>query len=786
MAVCERFGEGDPEEAIEEFNKLMQTGSVSEYLERFKQLKSIVMVTLPGQPDSYYKSCFLSGLKEEIVNMVRMTRPLTLADTIETAKLQEKNLEALRKSQGKMIGPVQKEPFGVGEPLEESGKDTEEFCDCPEGELSNENIEVSIHALAGGTEHKTLKLKGRIAGVEILILVDSGSTHCFIDERLAETIQLPTIGNPLTVRVANGEQLESRQLQGAVQWEMQGNQFTHQFNTLKLGSCHMVLGVDWLARYSPIEFDFRQLSMRFLQGGQPVELKGEVSKLKLKAIKGSKLAKWRKKQTYGISAQLCVMEEGEEDTEVIPAEMRSLLDQFKGVFAEPQGMPPRRSHDHSIPLKQGAIPFQVRPYRCPYVQKTEIERLVKEMLQMGIIQPSNSHFASPVLLVKKKDGSWRFCVDYRQLNELTMKDKFPMPLIDELLDELHGSKYFTKIDLRAGYHQIRVKVEDIHKTTFRTHQGLYEFKVMPFGLTNAPTTFQSLMNHIFRDQLRRYVLVFFDDILIYSPSLEIHLQQVAEVLNLLQEHQLYAKKSKCSFAQTEVEYLGHIISGQGVRADHKKVEGMMNWPTPTSVKELKGFLGLTGYYRRFVKGYGATAKPLTILLKKDGFHWNEAADEAFQKLKLAMCSTPVLALPDFTKQFVVETDACYGGIGAKWLTKLLGLSYEIQYRKGKENIAADALSRRAGGQEGDCTELTCVLPEWMKEVIGSYQGDEEVQNMIRQIVRTPGNPPEHSYQDGILRYKGRIVVGSAGEIRKKIIATLHESQLGGHSGVQSS
>ncbi|XP_027127810.1 uncharacterized protein [Coffea arabica] len=534
MAVCERFGKGDPEEAIEEFNKLMKTGSVTEYLEKFEQLKSMVMLSLPDQPDSYYKSYFFSGLKKEIVSMVRMTRPLTLADTIEAAKLQERNLEAIRKTQGKMmhkytpspgtplvnkqnftphtkmkwpnfqykklepvsnrntktgthavdqfrkitpselsyrrekglyfkcaepytLGHVCKQahlnyiliddPWGVGENSDEPGKDTEEFCDCPEGELSNENIELSIHALAGGTEHKTLKLRGKIAGREIIILVDSGSTHCFIDERLAKIIQLPAIGNPLTVRVANGEQLKSRQLQGPLQWEMQGNKFTHQFNTLKLGSYHMVLGVDWLARYSPIEFDFRQLSMRFLQGSQLVELKREVSELKLKAIKGSKLAKWRRKQAYGITAQLYVMEEGKKDTEVIPAEMKELLDRFDEVFVEPQGMPPRRSHDHSIPLKEGATPFQVRPYTCPYVQKSKIERLVREILQMGIIQPSNSHFASPVLLVKKKDGSWRSCVDYRQLNELTLKDKFPMPLIDELLDELHGSKYFTKIDL---------------------------------------------------------------------------------------------------------------------------------------------------------------------------------------------------------------------------------------------------------------------------------------------------------------------------------------------------
>ena len=169
-----------------------------------------------------------------------------------------------------------------------------------------------------------------------------------------------------------------------------------------------------------------------------------------------------------------------------------------------------------------------------------------------------------------------FCVDYRQLNELTLKDKSPVPLIDELIDELHGSKFFTKIDLSAGYHQIRVKVEDRHKTAFRTHQGLYEFKVMPFGLTNAPATFQSLINHIFREQLRKYVLVFFDDILIYSPTVVDHFKQVAEVLNKLKEHYLYAKRSKCLFAQTEVAYLSHIISEKWVVADPKKVESMVN------------------------------------------------------------------------------------------------------------------------------------------------------------------------------------------------------------------
>eukprot|EP00253_Pinus_taeda_P023196 PITA_23196 len=273
-------------------------------------------------------------------------------------------------------------------------------------------------------------------------------------------------------------------------------------------------------------------------------------------------------------------------------DLQKVLDNHSKVFETPKVLPPIRDHDHAINLIPGSVPQNIRPYIYPYAKNSEIEPMVAKMLEAGIIQPSQSSLSTLVVLVHKKDGSWCMCPDYRELNKLTIKENFPIPIIDELMDQLRGSIYFTKLDLRSGYHQIKMKTKDIPKTTFitfRTHEGHYEFLVMPFGLTNAPSTFQGLMNSIFKPFLRKFVLVFFDDILIYK-SWKDHVEHVDRVLQLLDEKQLYAKRSKCLFGVQEVEYLGHIVSHEGVNANPRKTKAIKEWKIPTSIKHLRGFL----------------------------------------------------------------------------------------------------------------------------------------------------------------------------------------------------
>jgi hypothetical protein len=284
-----------------------------------------------------------------------------------------------------------------------------------------------------------------------------------------------------------------------------------------------------------------------------------------------------------------------------------------GPNKEVPGLPLRRDIDFSIELAPGTMLASKMPYRMSMPELIELKLQLKEIMDKGYIRPNVSSWGAPVLFVKNKDGTLRLCIYYRQFNKTTIKNKYPLPRINDLFDQLGGASIFLKIDLRFGYHQVRIKDEDIHKTTFRTRYGHYEFVVVPFGLTNAPATFMCLMNNVLNKFMDKFVLVFIDDILIYSKNREDHKEYLRLVLQVLRENQLYAKFSKCEFFQKQVHYLGHAISKEGVEVDPDKIKSIMEWPTPKDVSDIRSFMGLAGYYRRFIKGFSKIGCPITAL-----------------------------------------------------------------------------------------------------------------------------------------------------------------------------
>lgn len=456
-------------------------------------------------------------------------------------------------------------------------------------------MNISEGASKGVPQPKTIRYQALVNGKEVLILVDSGSSSNFISTEAVERLGLtPQLTTRAQVMVADGNRMLSDKLVAQVPWLCQNHTFMTDLRVIPLGCYDIILGMAWLEDHSPMWVDWKKKRLRFSHEGRRITLQG----IKDKNMGCSQVTPAQLQQMLKIGAVCHMMElypiHEEEPSSAIPPVVVQLLDRFKDRFEEPQGLPPRRQFDHHINLLPGVQPVSIKPYRYSPQQKNEIEQQVSEMLRKGLIRPSRSPFSSPVLLVKKKNGEWRFCVDYRRLNAVTVKDNYPMPVVDELLDELVGSCWFTKLDLRSGYHQIRVAVNDEAKTAFKTHSGQFEFLVMPFGLTTAPSTFQSTMNSIFAPWIRRFVLVFVDDILIYSPTLASHLEHLKIVLEVLQQHQFFINHKKCSFAQEKLEYLGHIISSQGVQTDSTKISAVQNWPQPSSVKNLRGFFGISG------------------------------------------------------------------------------------------------------------------------------------------------------------------------------------------------
>jgi hypothetical protein len=322
------------------------------------------------------------------------------------------------------------------------------------------------------------------------------------------------------------------------------------------------------------------------------------------------------------------------------------------------GMPLDRNIEFAIELQPGTSPISKRPYRKPPTELAELKKQLQELMDKGFIRPSTSPWGCPALFVKKKDESLRLCIDYRPLNAVTIKNKYPLPHIDVLFDQLVRAKVFSKIDLRSGYHQIKIRASDIPKTAFSTRYGLYEYLVMSFGLTNAPVYFMYLMNSVFMPELDKFVAVFIDDILVYSRNDEEHAGHLHVVLQCLRGHHLYAKFSKCDFWLKEIKFLGRNISQKGIAVDPNKVQKLMNWKPPTTVRQIQSFLGLAGYYRRFIPDFSRIAKPMTELLKKGTkYEWGQKCEDAFHTLRQHLTTTPVLAQPDNNKLFDVYCDA---------------------------------------------------------------------------------------------------------------------------------
>jgi len=348
-----------------------------------------------------------------------------------------------------------------------------------------------------------------------------------------------------------------------------------------------------------------------------------------------------------------------------PPEVQAVLDEFKDLTQVelPLQLPPMRSIQHAIDLVPGSFLPNLPAYRMSPTEHQELRRQVMELLERGFIKESLSPCAVPALLTPNKDGSWRMCVDSQAINKIIIKYRFPIPRLDDMLDVLHGAMIFSKVYLRSGYHQIRLRPGDEWKTAFKTRDGLFEWLVMPFGLTNAPSTFMQVMTQILRPFIDKLVVVYFDDILIFSKNLEEHVDHLTQVLRTLRFESFYINLKKCSFAQPSVLFLGFIISSKGVTADLEKVRAILEWLTPNNIHEVRSFHALASFYRRFVKGFSSIMVPIIECTKRGAFLWTNAAAKAFLQVKKLLTEAPVLRMPNFDDPLEVACDASHTGIG---------------------------------------------------------------------------------------------------------------------------
>lgn len=726
-------------------------------------------------------------------------------------------------------------------------------------------------------------MSGVIHNKPALILVDCGSSGNFISRSFVHKHKIASTPGEesSSVSLADGSTCNTNSSVNNVEVGVGDYKDKLDLTVMKLQGYDVILGMPWLSKHNP-KIDFRDRKLEFSVGGRTVRVEGvdnkhnksrslymsrkrertEFAKLNLISHKQVK----RMKKNIGALFLVVVKSVTQHTSNNIESkastQVKQLLHEFNDVFPKdlPIGLPPTRDIDHRIELVPGSTPPSQATYRMSPKELDELKKQLQELSDHGFIQPSKSPYGAPVLFVKKKDGSIRMCIDYRALNKVTIKNKYPLPRIDELMDRLQGAKYFSKIDLRSGYHQVRIHNDDVPKTAFRTRYGHFEYLVMPFGLTNAPATFMHLMQLIFAQHLDNFVIVFLDDILIYSKTEEEHLQHIQKVLKLLRENKLYAKESKCEFMKEEISFLGHVVGRNGISMEADKLKAIVEWPSPKDVHDVRSFLGLAGYYRKFVKDFSRISAGISELMKKDvQFIWSDTQERAFQDLKQAMTKAPILIVPRIDLPFTVTTDASGFAIGAtlsqdhghglqpvaymskkmlpaeknypvheqellaivcalrewrhylhsgikftiitdhkslryintqpnlsarqaRWSELLAEFDYDIVYKEGKDNVVADALSRRSDHKistsVNHISEVSASTEDgdFMQAVREAYKHDSVCKKLLQGC-----NPP-YEVQEGIIRRGERIYVPNDRKLISLILRESHDTAVGGHVG----
>lgn len=524
------------------------------------------------------------------------------------------------------------------------------------------------------------------AQISTVALVDCGATgFAFIDESFARHHHLPLhrLSHPRNLEVIDGRPIDSGPITHVAKFPL--NIHGHKENLIafvtKLGHYPIVLGIPWL-RHHDVAIRFASNDVTFdsdyclthcasntvgLQGTTTIPAHGgnpaicAISAASFRTLchkRHGKTEAFGALSLYEINKALEGVSPAttNELQNLIPPEYHDYLDLFKeSAVAD---LPPHRPYDHKITLEEGFNPPFGPLYSCSRTELETLKKWLEENLEKGFIRASSSPAGAPVLFVKKKDGTLRVCVDYRGLNNGTIKNRYPLPLIQETLAQLQKAKYYTTLDVRGAYNLLRIAEGDEWKTAFRTRYGLFESLVMPFGLTNAPADFQHFINDVLRPFLDTFCTAYLDDILIFSDTLEQHQKHVLQVLDALCKAGLALKPEKCEFHRTSVSYLGLIVSTEGLKMDPRKVEAVSEWPEPKKLKDVQAFLGFANFYRRFIMGYSKIVAPLTALTKKDTkFDFNDSCRKAFQHLKDAFTTAPVLHHFNYDKECIVETDA---------------------------------------------------------------------------------------------------------------------------------